>query len=201
MANILVFDNYDSFTWNLVHYVRETDKHSLDVARNDQIALEEIDFYDGIILSPGPGIPEEAGMLLKMIGHYYKKKRIFGVCLGLQAITQVFGGQLVNIEKVYHGVATPVEICTPRHYLFNDLASGFMAGRYHSWMADSKGFPEQLRVDAIDQQGRIMAISHKEYDVCGVQFHPESILTPDGKTIIQNWLSGFNNKEAKTQSV
>lgn len=191
MRKILVLDNYDSFTYNLVHYVREVPGFHVDVIRNDELTLEEAGAFDGIILSPGPGIPSEAGLLLPVIDTYKAKKRIFGVCLGLQAITEVYGGRLLNISKVYHGVATPIHVCSPVHYLFNGLPSTFMAGRYHSWIADREQFPSSLRIDAIDDEDSIMALSHRTYDICGVQFHPESILTPDGKKIINNWLKGF----------
>lgn len=188
---ILVLDNYDSFTWNLVHYVREGGGFQVDVIRNDALAIEDVAAYDGIILSPGPGIPSESGLLLPIIDAYKEEKRILGVCLGLQAITEVFGGKLLNISKVYHGVATLMHLCEPRHYLFEGLADSFLAGRYHSWIADREAFPECLTIDAVDEEDRIMAISHKKWDVCGVQFHPESILTPDGKTMIRNWLNKF----------
>lgn len=191
MKKILVLDNYDSFTYNLVHYVREVKGFQVDVVRNDQLQAEEAGLYDGIILSPGPGIPSEAGNLLPIIDACKEKKRIFGVCLGLQAITEVFGGKLLNISKVYHGVATPIHLCEPVHYLFEGLPKTFLAGRYHSWIADQDHFPVCLRVDAYDDQRSIMALSHKSYDVCGVQFHPESILTPDGKAMIVNWLNAF----------
>lgn len=191
MKKILVFDNYDSFTYNLVHYVREGGGFQVDTYRNDELSIEDAGQYDGIILSPGPGIPSEAGLLLPLIDAYKSSKRILGVCLGLQAITEVFGGQLVNISKVYHGVATPIHLKRPAHYLFEGLPDTFMAGRYHSWIADNNHFPACLRIDALDNEGSIMALSHLEWDVCGVQFHPESILTPDGKTIMRNWLKKF----------
>ncbi len=188
MKKILVLDNYDSFTYNLVHYVREAGAFQLVVKRNDELTLDEVADYDGIILSPGPGLPDEAGLLLPLIDRYKSSKRIFGVCLGLQAITQSFGGRLKNISKVYHGVATPIHINEPAHYLFEGLSKTFLAGRYHSWIADKDGFPDCLQVDAQDDEGSIMALSHHNWDVCGVQFHPESILTPDGKLMIMNWL-------------
>ena len=188
MKKILVLDNYDSFTYNLVHYVREVEGFHVEVRRNDEINMDEVADYDGIILSPGPGLPKEAGLLIPVINRYKSSKRIFGVCLGLQAITESFGGRLKNISKVYHGVATPIHLNKPSHYLFNGLSDTFMAGRYHSWIADKEGFPECLHVDAMDDEGSIMAISHREWDICGVQFHPESILTPDGKAMIRNWL-------------
>jgi anthranilate synthase component II len=189
MKKILVLDNYDSFTYNLVHYVREAEGFQVEVKRNDEITLDEVEAFDGIILSPGPGLPDEAGLLLAVIDRYKSSKRMLGVCLGLQAITESFGGKLKNISKVYHGVATPIHLNEPFHYLFDGVNSTFMAGRYHSWIADRNGFPDCLQVDAYDDEGSIMAISHKEWDICGVQFHPESILTPDGKRMIMNWLA------------
>ena len=192
MAKILVFDNYDSFTYNLVHYVRIAGGHEVDVALNDEIPLQDIGPYDGIILSPGPGVPSEAGMLKPLIDYYKSSKRIFGVCLGQQAIAEVFGGTLINLTTVYHGVATPVSFSTPRHYLFEGLPETIEAGRYHSWAVDPGTFPSCLRIDATDQNGQIMALSHREFDICSVQFHPESILTPTGINIITNWLKGFN---------
>ena len=192
MAKILVFDNYDSFTYNLVHYVRSASGHEVDVALNDEIPLQDVGPYDGIILSPGPGVPSEAGMLKPLIDYYKSSKRIFGVCLGQQAIAEVFGGRLINLTTVYHGVATPVSFSTPRHYLFEGLPETIEAGRYHSWAVDPGTFPSCLRIDATDQNGQIMALSHREFDICSVQFHPESILTPTGINIISNWLKGFN---------
>ena len=191
MARILIIDNYDSFTYNLVHYVNEYDKHQTDVFRNDQIDIEEIVRYDGILLSPGPGIPSEAGHLLRIIDRYKDTKRIFGVCLGLQAIAEVFGGSLLNTKKVYHGVATDINIVEPAHYLFAGLPGRFQGGRYHSWVVNNDAVPPCLRIDALDDQQYIMAMSHRDLDVCGVQFHPESILTPQGKEIVFNWLKGF----------
>ena len=184
---ILVFDNYDSFTYNLVHLVQKIVHDSVEVYRNDQIALEKVKAYDKIILSPGPGIPEEAGLLLPLIREYASSKSILGVCLGHQAIGEAFGGKLVNLSTVYHGVATPVKVekATP---LFDGLSQEFPAGRYHSWIIDEEGFPNSLEVTARDENNYIMALQHKNYDVQGVQFHPESVLTPDGETILKNWL-------------
>ncbi|MGD9976546.1 MAG: aminodeoxychorismate/anthranilate synthase component II [Bacteroidales bacterium] len=193
MASILLLDNYDSFTFNLLHYVEEFGKHHVEVFRNDQIRVDEANRFDGIILSPGPGIPSEAGNLLPIISEYYKTKRIFGVCLGLQAIAESFGGTLVNISKVYHGVATSMIIRPPIHYIFEGVNRTFEAGRYHSWVVNPDGLPQCLKVDATDGNGQIMALSHREFDVCGVQFHPESILTPAGKTIMFNWLKKFKH--------
>lgn len=187
---ILVFDNYDSFTYNLVHLVQKIVKDKLDVYRNDQIPLEKVKDYDKIILSPGPGIPEEAGLLLPLIKEYASTKSILGVCLGHQAIGEAFGGSLINLSTVYHGVSTPVKIVKheAKHDLFEGLPDQFEVGRYHSWIVSEKDFPKELDVTARDDNGYIMAMQHKTYDVQGVQFHPESVLTPDGETILRNWL-------------
>lgn len=191
MAKILILDNYDSFTYNLVHYVKDYGNHQIDVYRNDKIPLPEIDRYDGIILSPGPGLPNEAGNLIPIIENFYESKRIFGVCLGQQAIAEVFHGSLYNLSEVYHGVAHTISLTQPAHYLFDGLPEAIEGGRYHSWMVKEDNFPTCLKVTATDQQGRIMALTHRNYDVCAVQFHPESILTPHGKEIIFNWLRRF----------
>lgn len=191
MAKILVLDNYDSFTYNLVQYVQQIGNHHVDVVLNDEIELEEAAKYDGIILSPGPGLPSEAGLLLQIIDMYKSTKRIFGICLGQQAIAEVFGGTLTNMSTVYHGIATPVTFTHPRHYLFEGLPDTIEAGRYHSWVVGNKMLPECLKIEAVDENGQIMSLSHKEYDVCSVQFHPESVLTPLGINIISNWLNRF----------
>lgn len=191
MAKILVFDNYDSFTYNLVQYVKSIGNHQVDVFLNDEISLDEVARYDGIILSPGPGLPSESGLLMPLIDRYKSTKRIFGVCLGQQAIAEVFGGSLLNLSTVYHGVATPVTFSHPKHYLFEDLPDTIEAGRYHSWIVENKNFPRCLNIEALDNNGQIMALSHKEFDICGVQFHPESVLTPMGINIISNWLKKF----------
>jgi anthranilate synthase component II len=194
---ILVFDNYDSFTYNLVHLVQKIIGDKVDVFRNDQIPMENVRGYDKIILSPGPGLPSEAGMLLPLIKQYAASKSILGVCLGHQAIGEAFGGRLVNLSKVYHGVACPVNIIERKAAvpsvnadLFSGMQNGFMAGRYHSWVIDPGGFPESLEVTATDASGHIMALRHKTYDILGVQFHPESVLTPFGEVIMRNWLEG-----------
>ena len=184
---ILVFDNYDSFTYNLVHLVEKIIGEKAEVYRNDQIPLEEIKKYDKIILSPGPGIPNEAGLLLPLIKEYAASKSILGVCLGHQAIGQAFGGTLVNLSTVYHGVATPITISGDKS-LFEGLPEELEVGRYHSWVISDEGFPEDLEITAKDANGFIMALQHKTYDVRGVQFHPESVLTPQGETILKNWL-------------
>jgi anthranilate synthase component 2 len=185
---ILVFDNYDSFTYNLVHLVEKIMHQKVDVFRNDQIPLEKVREYDKIILSPGPGIPEEAGLLLPLIKEYAPTKSILGVCLGHQAIGEAFGGKLINLSTVYHGVATPVQITNSKAPLFKGLGDTIEVGRYHSWIIADKNFPEELEVTAIEEHGYIMALQHKKYDVQGVQFHPESVLTPDGEKILRNWL-------------
>ncbi len=193
MAKVLVLDNYDSFTYNLVQYVQNNGDHEVDVFLNDEIPLEKVAGYDGIILSPGPGLPAGSGLLMQLIDRYKFTKRIFGVCLGQQAIAEVFGGTLLNLSKVYHGVATKITFNQPKHYLFDGLPDFIEAGRYHSWVVDSVSFPECLKIEAVDNEGQIMAISHNEFDVCGVQFHPESVLTPAGPYIISNWLNKFNS--------
>ncbi len=195
MKRILILDNYDSFTYNLVHYVREFDNTHVDVCRNDMIRLEEIEKYDGIILSPGPGVPSEAGMLKEIIASFYKNKPIFGVCLGQQAIGEVFSGKLINLSRVHHGVATEISINQPPHYLFDGLPPRIKAGRYHSWVVDPGSFPSCLEPLASDDNGEIMALCHRDYDVCGVQFHPESILTQHGKKIVFNWLEKLQAAE------
>jgi anthranilate synthase component 2 len=186
---ILVFDNYDSFTYNLVHLVKKVmPEAEVDVFRNDEIALEKVAAYDKIILSPGPGVPSEAGLLLPLIKQYAASKPILGVCLGHQAIGEVFGGTLVNLSTVYHGVALDCQLQGSHTKLFNGMADHFPVGRYHSWVIDSANFPDDLEITAVDDNGYIMALQHKTYDVQGVQFHPESVLTPDGEMIMRNWL-------------
>ncbi|RYY61110.1 MAG: aminodeoxychorismate/anthranilate synthase component II [Chitinophagaceae bacterium] len=192
---ILVFDNYDSFTYNLVHLVRTLTDAPLEVHRNDRIPLEKVAEFDKIILSPGPGIPSEAGLLLPLVRAYAASKSILGVCLGHQAIGEAFGGTLVNLASVFHGVATPAQVVSREPSavsgmsLFNDLPDVFEVGRYHSWVVDQEQLPSDLQVTAVDEDGYIMAMQHKKYDVQGVQFHPESVLTPNGSTIIKNWLT------------
>ena len=195
---ILVFDNYDSFTYNLVHLVEKITHKKVDVFRNDEISLEQVNAYDKIILSPGPGIPSEAGLLLPMIKQYAATKSILGVCLGHQAIGEAFGGTLTNLSKVYHGVATPItkvaRVSHPfgvTHPVLNGLPEKIVVGRYHSWIISDENFPEELEVTATDDNGYIMALQHKTYDVQCVQFHPESVLTPDGETILRNWLTPY----------
>ncbi|MDB5191666.1 MAG: aminodeoxychorismate/anthranilate synthase component [Segetibacter sp.] len=189
---ILVFDNYDSFTYNLVHLVEKILHIKVDVFRNDQIPMEKVKDYDKIILSPGPGIPDEAGMLLPLIKEYASTKSILGVCLGHQAIGQAFGGKLINLDTVYHGVATPIAVknerTVGRQVVFNELPDTLEVGRYHSWVVSDENFPDDLEVTARDENNYIMALQHSKYDVQGVQFHPESVLTPEGEKMIRNWL-------------
>jgi anthranilate synthase component 2 len=215
LPRILVFDNYDSFTYNLVHLVEKLVHQKVEVYRNDQIPLEKVKAFDKIILSPGPGVPVEAGLLLPLIKEYASSKSILGVCLGHQAIGEAFGGKLVNLSTVYHGVSTPVRILQrfsdhqpavkipaatndqrpnataifPGKDLFEGLPDEFEAGRYHSWVISEEGFPQELEVTARDAKDYIMALRHKNLDVQGVQFHPESVLTPRGEIILKNWLS------------
>jgi anthranilate synthase component 2 len=186
---ILVFDNYDSFTYNLVHLVEKIMHIKVDVYRNDQIALEKVKEYDKIILSPGPGIPEEAGLLLPLIKEYAPSKSILGVCLGHQAIGEAFGAKLVNLSTVYHGVATGCRLHVTGCRLFKDLPDEIEVGRYHSWIVAKENFPKELEITAEDENGYIMGLQHKTYDVQGVQFHPESVLTPMGEKILKNWLN------------
>ncbi|EIY52468.1 MULTISPECIES: anthranilate synthase component II [Bacteroides] len=185
---ILLLDNYDSFTYNLLHVVKELGIKDVEVFRNDQIALSEIERFDKIILSPGPGIPEEAGLLLPIIKQYAPTKSILGVCLGHQAIGEAFGATLENLTDVYHGVQTPVHIIKD-DILFQHLEHEIPVGRYHSWVVSRNAFPECLEITAESQEGQIMALRHRMYDVHGIQFHPESVLTPQGKVIIQNFLN------------
>ena len=184
----VIIDNYDSFTYNLAHLVKELGAE-VDVLRNDKFELEELEKYDKIILSPGPGIPEEAGLLLEVIRTYAGRKPILGVCLGEQAIGQAFGGKLTNLSEVFHGIQTNVKIKN-KDYIFSGLPTEIPVGRYHSRVVDTDGFPEELVITAISSEGQIMALKHREYDVHGIQFHPESVLTPDGKQIVGNWLKG-----------
>ncbi len=185
---ILVIDNYDSFTYNLVHAIKKISGLKVDVFRNDEIPLEDVDKYDKIVLSPGPGLPQEAGLLLDIIKTYATKKKILGVCLGHQAIGEAFGGTLHNMNRVFHGIATPVKITQTKSTLFDNLPEIFEAGRYHSWIVEKENLPECFEVTSFDENGSIMSMKHKEYDLEGVQFHPESVLTPFGEKMIENWL-------------
>lgn len=186
---ILVLDNYDSFTYNLVHILNELTKGTIDVFRNDEITLKEIDKYDKVLISPGPGVPDQAGITKEMIAHYAPSKSILGVCLGCQAIAEVFGGSLINLDTVYHGVETKIIVIDNNEKLFTDIPLTFTAGRYHSWVVSGKGLPPEMKITATDEEGSIMALSHRLFDVRGVQFHPESIMTRVGKQILQNWLN------------
>lgn len=183
---IVIIDNYDSFTYNLSHIVKELGCE-VSVVRNDEFEMESLSAFDKIILSPGPGIPSEAGQLLEAIRRYAGKKPILGVCLGHQAIAEVFGGQLVNLSEVFHGVASTASIVAP-DYLFEGLPEKIEVGRYHSWVVASSGLPACLEVTSVSDEGYIMSLRHKEFDIRGIQYHPESVLTKDGKTIINNWL-------------
>ncbi|SJN50165.1 aminodeoxychorismate/anthranilate synthase component II [Sphingobacterium sp. JB170] len=184
---ILVIDNYDSFTYNLVHLLQELNQ-KYTVLRNDKFKLEEVEEYDKILLSPGPGIPEEAGLLMDIIRTYAATKSILGICLGQQAIAEVFGGTLYNMPKPLHGVATDIIITDDEEPLFKSFPIDAKIGRYHSWAVNKETLPEDLRITAVDSAGIIMAITHKSYNVRGMQFHPESVLTPNGKILIENWL-------------
>lgn len=186
---ILVFDNYDSFTYNLVHLVEKILHTKVDVYRNDEIALEDVKQYDKIILSPGPGVPSEAGLLLPLIKEYAGSKSILGVCLGHQAIGEAFGAGLINLDTVFHGVATPIKVLNQNAAIFKGLGETVEVGRYHSWIVDANSIPAELEVTAEDEHGYIMAMQHKKYDLQAVQFHPESILTKDGEHMMRNWLT------------
>ncbi|MCK5729799.1 MAG: aminodeoxychorismate/anthranilate synthase component II [Draconibacterium sp.] len=185
---ILVIDNYDSFTYNLVHAIKKISGLPVDVFRNDEISLEEIEKYDKIVLSPGPGIPEEAGLLLDIIKEFAPRKSILGVCLGHQAIGEAFGGKLHNMNRVLHGIATPIKLTKNKSVLFDKLPESFEVGRYHSWIVENENLPNELEVTSYDKDGMIMSMKHKKYDVQSVQFHPESVLTPLGEKMIKNWL-------------
>jgi anthranilate synthase component 2 len=184
---LLILDNYDSFTYNIVHAVKQLG-YEPDVIRNNQIKIEEFDKYDKIIISPGPGIPSESGILPEFLKEYADKKSILGICLGHQAIGERFGATLLNLPQVYHGIQTPIKIIA-NDYIFNGLPAEINVGRYHSWVIDTKNFPNELEITALDSEDNIMAIRHKSLDIRGVQFHPESILTPDGVQILSNWLN------------
>ena len=185
---ILVIDNYDSFTYNLVHILESISSVQVTVVRNDQMEIDQVAVYDKVVISPGPGLPEDAGKILTVIREYADSKPILGVCLGHQAIVQAFGGKLHNLDRVFHGVATDVTVSQPGDYLFNGIPSTFKVGRYHSWIADSDSLPDVLEVTAADEGGVIMGIKHKKHNIRGIQFHPESILTEYGKQIMNNWV-------------
>ena len=186
---ILVLDNYDSFTYNLVQYITELTGEKPDVFRNDKIALSDVQQYDYIVLSPGPGLPKDAGIMPELIKKYASTKNIFGVCLGHQAITEAFGGTLYNLPKVYHGVATAIKITDRSDAIFKNVPPEILVGRYHSWASVKETFPDDLKITAVDSaEGVIMALAHKTYNVKGVQFHPESVMTDYGKQILKNFL-------------
>jgi anthranilate synthase component 2 len=186
MKKVFVIDNYDSFTYNLVHYLEELDCE-VTVKRNDQFELDELEDYPLLLLSPGPGIPDESGLLKAAIERYAPSKKILGICLGQQAIGEVFGASLINLDKVYHGIATPVKVIK-EDVLFKDLPDVFDIGRYHSWVVETP-LPEELNATSVDEEGQLMSLRHKTYDVCAVQYHPESVLTPHGKKILDNWIN------------
>ncbi len=189
MEKILIIDNYDSFTYNLVHYVESNPNFEVEVIRNNEIAINDVDNYNTIILSPGPGLPKDAGILNDIIEEYAPTKKILGVCLGMQAIGEAFGGSLINLDEVSHGVASPIKVLDTQDELFKGLPNSFNTGRYHSWVLDTNNFPEVLKITSVGNNGEIMSFKHKKYKVYGVQFHPESILTEYGKELIANFLS------------
>jgi len=188
MEKIIVLDNYDSFTYNLVHYIESNPNYEVDVFRNDEISIDAIDNYSTIILSPGPGLPDEAGVLKELVKRYAPTKKILGVCLGMQAIGEVFGGELENLKDVFHGVATPITITNSSDLLYKNIPENIEVGRYHSWVISNNNFPNKLVVTSKDDNDQIMSIKHQDYNVYGVQYHPESILTEYGKEIINNFL-------------
>jgi len=188
MVNIAIIDNYDSFTYNLVSLIHSTTGKQPAVFLNNHVDIEQLGSFDRLVLSPGPGLPSEAGLLLNIIHHYASSKPILGVCLGHQAIGEAFGASLVNLPQVFHGVATPV-FSISNDILFKEITSPFEVGRYHSWVIDPASLPEEIQVTAVDEHNNIMGLSHKTVNIKGVQFHPESIMTPMGKKIIENWLS------------
>jgi anthranilate synthase component 2 len=189
MKKILVIDNYDSFTYNLVHYIEKLTDSSPAVFRNDEISIEEAGAYDKILLSPGPGVPADAGICIELIKYYAPTKSILGICLGHQAIGEAFGGKILNLDSVYHGVSTPVVISDLNDPLFKNLTSPIKAGRYHSWVVSEANLPACLSITCMDDNGLIMGLSHKTFDVRGLQFHPESVLTEHGLEMIKNWIN------------
>ncbi|QTE22179.1 anthranilate synthase component II [Polaribacter cellanae] len=190
---ILILDNYDSFTYNLVHMVEKITGNFPTVFRNDEISIADVGNFDIIMLSPGPGIPDEAGILKEVIKTYAGVKPIFGVCLGLQAITEVFGGKIINLDEVFHGVATEMRVTDKNATIFKDVPETFLAARYHSWAATDEGFPEELQVTARDEDGLIQAIEHQIFPISAVQFHPESILTDVGEQLVRNFINSHLN--------
>ncbi len=185
---ILVIDNYDSFTYNLVSYLKEITGQQISVFRNDEISVEEVGEYDKIVLSPGPGIPKDAGITIDVIKKWAPSRSILGVCLGCQAIAESYGGEIFNLENVYHGVSTYMKVVEENEKLFKGISEVFTAGRYHSWVIKEDKLPEEIKITARDEEGMIMAVAHKKYDLRGVQFHPESVLTRYGRQMMMNWL-------------
>lgn len=198
---LLVIDNYDSFTYNLVQYIQEILGRSVKVVRNDAISLEAVDAYDVIVLSPGPGVPSEAGIMPELLQQYAASKTILGVCLGHQAIGEAFGGEIYNLDQVLHGIETPMYVTDREEFIFDDVPNEFVAGRYHSWVVRKENLPDSLQITAVDTDGIIMAMRHKEYDVHGVQFHPESIMTEHGMLMLENFLRHCQEKYGKTSTV
>lgn len=193
---ILLLDNYDSFTYNLVEVIRqETPDVEVDVIRNDKITLEEVNKYDKVLLSPGPSVPENAGIMLDLIKRYGSEKPILGICLGHQAIGEAYGAKLLNIQPVMHGIQS--EASLDPHYLFEKVSSKIKIGRYHSWVIDEVDFPEELEILSRSDDGQIMAVQHKKYDVCGLQFHPESVMTPEGGRMLKNWIRRAEREKLK----
>lgn len=191
MRKILVIDNYDSFTYNLVHLIEEIVNHKITVWRNDQFDIEEVNNFDVIFFSPGPGIPDEAGLMKAVIKKYKDSKPLFGVCLGHQAIGECFGSELQNLEEVYHGVMTPIRHVGDKRKIFENVSDNFEGGRYHSWVIKNDTLSDEFNVTCRDSNGEIMGIEHKELPIVGVQFHPESVLTPEGKQMITNFLNHY----------
>ena len=187
MKKILVIDNYDSFTYNLVYLLRRYAE--VTVVKNDKVDIGKAERHDKILFSPGPGIPSEAGQMCELIRIWAGYKPMLGICLGQQAIGEVFGGSLINLSKVFHGIATPIDVIAKGQYLFKDIPNTFTVGRYHSWVVDSKTVPSSLQVTAVDSEGMVMGLSHREFDIHGLQFHPESIMTEYGDKMIENWVN------------
>jgi anthranilate synthase component 2 len=187
MKKIIIIDNYDSFTYNLVHYLEDLNA-DVTVFRNDEFDIDELQKFDKIVLSPGPGVPKDAGLLVEVIKTYAKSKSILGICLGHQAIAEIFGGSLINLEKVHHGVSSTISIIAPDDPIFQNLEPEIEVGRYHSWVVNPIDFPDALEITSVDANNQIMSLRHRNLDVRGVQFHPESLLTPYGKQILENWL-------------
>jgi anthranilate synthase component II len=198
---ILVLDNYDSFTYNLVQYITELTGEMPSVVRNDKIDLQAVAQFDTIVLSPGPGLPADAGIMPQLIQQYAPTKRILGVCLGHQAIGEAFGGKLYNLKNVYHGIASPIQVIDENNILFENVPVELVVGRYHSWAISTEGFPKELKVTAQDDKGVIMAMSHHTYEVHGVQFHPESVMTDYGKQILKNFLRPLNQQNKVGQAI